>query len=434
MRATFLSLAVLTAVVAAGPAAQTPARAQKPDANKTLDIYVSDVEGGKATLFVSPTGETVLIDSGNPVPRDQERIAAVLAAANVTSLDFLVSTHYHVDHIGGMTELAKTVPIKTFVDHGPTVEPNEQVNGFQAAYAELRAKAKHLVVKPGDKLPIGGIDWRIVTAGGKAIKTPLPGGGKPNPYCADFQPRENLRDPENGQSVGSVITFGKFKTIDLGDLLWNNEFDLMCPSNPIGKVDVYLVSHHGTDASGSTTLVHGLEPRVAVMQNGTRKGGTLQTTTTLNSSPNLEDVWQLHWSYNVGVEGNPPGLMIANVDEPAVIAQILTAPSRGGGPGPGASPSTSPGTGAPQMPPATAPASTVPAATPPATAPAQTATAPGTTPPSDPAAGRQGGTGRGGGTPPHTGPASWIKISAKADGSFTVTNSRNNFSRTYNVR
>jgi beta-lactamase superfamily II metal-dependent hydrolase len=436
MRSTLIALTALAAITVS-PAAQTPA---KPAAGKTLDIYVSDVEGGKATLFVAPTGETVLIDSGNPGPRDQERIAAVLAAAGVKSIDFLVSTHYHVDHIGGMTELAKTVPIKTFVDHGPTVEPKEQINGFQAAYAELRAKAKHLVVKPGDKLPIGGIDWQIVTAGGKAIKKPLPGGGKPNPHCADFKPQENLRDPENGQSVGSVITFGKFKTIDLGDLLWDNEFDLMCPNNPIGKVDVYLVSHHGIDASGSTTLVHGLEPRVAVMQNGTRKGGTLQTTTTLNSSPNLEDIWQLHWSYNVGVEGNPPGLMIANVDEPAVIAQILTAPPRGGGPGPGAAPGGSPAPATMPAPGSTPPAATPPAAAPPTaatpTAAPPTAGAPATTPADPAAAGRQGGGGggRGGGTPPHTGPANWIKISARADGSFTVTNSRNGFSRTYTVK
>ena len=427
MRSTLISLAAVAAITI-GPEAQTPA---KPAAGKTLDIYVSDVEGGKATLFVSPTGETVLIDSGNPGPRDQERIAAVLAAANVKSLDFLVTTHYHVDHIGGMTELAKTVPIRTFVDHGPTVEPKEQVQGFETAYAELYAKAKHLVVKPGDKLPIGGIDWRIVTAGGKAIKTPLPGGGKPNSHCADFKSRQSRQDDENYHSVGSVISYGKFRTIDLGDLLWDMESELMCPNNPIGKVDVYLVSHHGIDASGSSTLVHGLEPRVAIMQNGTRKGGTQQTTTILNSSPNLEDVWQLHWSYNVGVEGNPPGLMIANIDEPAVIAQILTAPPRGGGPGPG--PATSPGTN-PQTPPATAPAATTPAATPATAPPAQTATAPGTTPPTDPAGGRQGGGGRGGGTPAHAGPANWIKISAKADGSFTVTNSRNNFSRTYNAK
>ena len=313
------------------------------------------------------------------------------------------------------------------------MEPKEQVNGFQAAYAELYNKAKHLVVKPGDKLPIAGIDWRIVTAAGKAIKTALPGGGKPNASCAEFQPRENLRDPENGQSVGSVVSFGKFRTIDLGDLLWNNEFDLMCPNNPIGPVDVYLVSHHGTDPSGSAALVHALQPRVAIMQNGTRKGGTLQTSQIINSSPNLEDLWQLHWSHNGGIENNPGGLFIANVDEPSVIATVLTSPPpgpRGGGPGapaPGAAPGA-----LPQAPP-TMPA---PGTAPPAGPAPGAAPAPGAPPSGDPAAapppgGRQGG-GRGG--VQHTGPAFWIKVSARADGSFTVTNTRNNFSRTYNAK
>jgi beta-lactamase superfamily II metal-dependent hydrolase len=424
MRSTLVAFAV-SALVAAVPSAQTPGA--KPAPGKTLDIYISDTEGGKATLFVSPTGETVLIDTGIPGPRDQERITSMLAAAGVKQIDYLVTTHYHVDHIGGMAELAKTMPIKTFVDHGPSVEEREQVNGFQAAYAELYAKAKHLVVKPGDKLPIAGVDWRIVTAAGKALKTALPGGGKPNPYCAEFKPRENLRDPENGQSVGSVITYGKFRTIDLGDLLWNNEGDLMCPNNPIGTVDVYLVSHHGTDPSGSAALVHALQPRVAIMQNGTRKGGTLQTSQIINSSPNLEDLWQLHWSYNGGIENNPGGLFIANVDEPSVIATVLTAPPRGGGPGGG--PAGTIG----QAPPAMA----APAATPPASAAAPGAAAPVQAPaPGDPAAGRQGGGGGGGrgGANQHTGPAFMIKISARADGSFTVTNTRNNFSRTYNAK
>jgi len=428
MRAMYLSL-VLVAVVASAPAAQTPAA--KSAAAKTLDIYVTDVEGGKATLFVSPSGETVLLDTGNPGPRDQERMMAVLTAAGVKQIDHLVTTHYHVDHIGGMQELSKQVPIKHYVDHGPSVEEREQVQGFQAAYAELYGKAKHTIVKPGDKLPVTGLDWRFVTAGGKAIKTPLPGGGKPNPYCADFKPRENLRDPENGQSVGSVIAFGKFRAIDLGDLLWNNEGELMCPNNPIGTVDLYLVSHHGTDPSGSAALVHALQPRVAIMQNGTRKGGTIQTSQMINSSPNLEDLWQLHWSYNGGIEHNPAGLFIANVDEPSVIATVLTAPPpapRGGGPGaPSASAPATPG----------APSSTAPAAAvPPPTAAPSSVTAPPAGPPgSAQAPARQGGPGGGrGGGAPHAGPAFWIKVSARADGSFTVTNTRNGFSRTYNAK
>ncbi len=416
MRSTFACLAML-AIVATAPVAQTPAGKPTSSAGKTLDIYIMDVEGGKATLFVGPTGETVLVDSANPGERDQERIMAVLDAAGVKQIDHLVTTHYHIDHVGGMIELAKKVPIKHFVDHGPTVEENEQVKGFQAAYAELHAKAKHTVVKPGDKLPVAGLDWRVVTAGGKAIKAPLPGGGRPNSYCGTFQPRENTRDPENGQSLGSVVSYGKFRTIDLGDLLWNNEGELMCPNNPIGTVDLYLVSHHGTDPSGSEALVHALQPRVAIMQNGTRKGGTLQTSQIINASPNLEDLWQLHWSYNGRVEHNPGGLFIANVDEPEAIATILTSPPpgpRGGRGGPGAPAAATP-------PPSGAPA-------PSAAAPAGTPTAGG------PPAGRQAGPGGGRGGPQHTGPAFWIKVSARQDGSFTVTNTRNGFSRTYRPR
>lgn len=359
---------------------------------RTLDIYIVDTEGGKATLFVSPDGESVLIDSGNPGGRDTERIMAALSDAGVKQIDYLITTHYHIDHIGGMQELASKIPIRHYLDHGPTVEEHEQVAGFQQKYAELYGKASHTVVKPGDRVPVAGLDWRIVTAGGHAVKTALPGGGQPNPYCAEFKPRENLRDPENGQSVGSVITYGKFRAIDLGDLLWNNEYDLMCPKNPVGAVDLYLVSHHGTDPSGSSALVHAIAPRVAIMQNGTRKGGTVQTYRTLRSAPRIEDIWQLHWSYNGGIEYNPAGVFIANVDDPQTIANVLTSPPpsfgpRGGGPGD-----------------------------------------PGAPPP----AGRQGGPG--GGRGGHAGPAFLIKVSAQADGTFTVTNTRNNFSKTYRPR
>ena len=242
MRAIAAAL-IASAVLTSAPAAQT-----KPA--KTFDIYLSDTEGGKATLFVSPSGQSVLVDTGNPNPRDTDRIMAMLAEAGVKEIDYLILTHYHVDHVGGLQELAKRVTIKHYVDHGPSVEEREQVQGFQAAYAELHAKAKHTVVKPGDKLPVAGLDWRIITSAGKAITTALPGGGKPNPACASFTPRPATNDPENGQSVGSVITFGKFRTIDLGDLLWDKEKDFMCPNNLVGPVDLYIVSHHGIDRLG----------------------------------------------------------------------------------------------------------------------------------------------------------------------------------------
>jgi hypothetical protein len=407
---------------------------------------------------VSPSGESVLVDTGNPNPRDTDRILAMLAEAGVTEIDHLILTHYHVDHVGGLQELAKRVTIKHYVDHGPSVEEREQVQGFQAAYAELHAKAKHTVVKPGDKLPVAGLDWRIITSAGKAITTALPGGGKPNPACASFTPRPASNDPENGQSVGSVITFGKFRTIDLGDLLWDKEKDFVCPNNLVGPVDLYIVSHHGIDSSGSPALVHGLQPRVAIQQNGTRKGGTLQTNRTLYSSPGFEDNWQLHWSYNVGTEYNPAGIFIANIDEPSVVATVLTTPPGGGrgasgGPPPAAAgapptPGAAPGTASAAGPLPPGGAGAAPPASPgsaPAAAPVQpplgagqppntAATGqPGMVPPAGAPGGRQGG-GRGGPGPAHTGPAFLIKVSAQADGTFTVTNTRNGFSRTYRPR
>jgi competence protein ComEC len=375
LAAVAFSLAVLSAPLAAqrGPAPTKP-----------LEIYVVDTEGGKAALWVSPSGQSLLIDSGNPGDRDLDRIMAAINDAGLKQIDFLISTHYHVDHIGGMTELAKRIPIAHFIDHGPSVEPRQQVQGFDTAYAELYGKAKHTVVKPGDKVPIAGLDWRIVTSAGKGLKTPLPGGGKANPACAGVAMKEPAPTDDNGQSVGSVITFGQFRAIDLGDLLWNNELDLVCPSNPVGTVDIYFVTHHGLDASGAPPLVHGVQPRVAIMQNGTRKGAGAQAVATIRSSPGLEDLWQLHWSYNAGIEQNSAGVFIANVDDAATIANVLTAPPRGGGPGGGA-----PGGGGPG--------------------------------------------GRGAGAGAHT-PAYWIKVSAKADGTFTVTNSRNGFSKTYAKR
>jgi competence protein ComEC len=335
-RSAILLSALAVVVVAAVPAAQAPPPANR--GAKALEIYVADTEGGKAALFIAPSGETVLIDSGNPGPRDGDRIVAMLGDAGVKQINHLISTHYHVDHIGGLVELSKRIPILHFIDHGPNVEVKQQVQTFDEAYKELTAKAKHTVVKPGDRVPVAGLDWRIVTSAGQVLKTPLPGGGRPNPACAQFQKRPDPASPDdNAASVGSVVTFGQFRLIDLGDLLWNVEGELMCPNNPVGTVDLYMVTHHGLAQSGSDPLVLGVQPRVAVMQNGTRKGGAIQAYEIMRKSPGLEDIWQLHWSHNAGIEHNPAGVFIANVDDNATIANVLTtAPAgRGGGQGRG---------------------------------------------------------------------------------------------------
>lgn len=308
-----LLILVMLGAVGVGGTAQTT--------SKTLDIYIADTEGGKAALFVSPTGQTALIDTGFPGARDNERILAMLADAGVKQLDYLIVSHYHLDHVGGLQELVRTIPVGTFVDHGATLEGREQVQGFQEAYAQLYGAARHIVAKPGDRLPITGLDWRIVTSAGQALKTPLPGGGKPNPECAHFQQREDPTSPDdNNASVGSVIAYGQFRVLDLADLLWNKEGELMCPTNPIGTVDIYMASNHGSPNAGSAALIHAVHPRVAIVQNGPRKGGSVAAFEILETSPGIDDIWQLHWATAAGAEHNSRGVFIANIDAPGATA------------------------------------------------------------------------------------------------------------------
>lgn len=350
------------------PAALAAAQADAP----TLDIYFIDTEGGQATLYVSRSGETMLVDTGNPGDRDHARIMEVLTAAGVTKIDHLFLTHYHSDHYGGLERLAAAVPILHYYDHGASAEGDRPpVAAFEATYAELTRGATRTVVRPGDRIPFAGVDVVVVASHQQFLAEPLAGArgvGEPNPACERYQPLDlsDHRDIDNDNSAGFVLQYGRFRTINLGDLLWNSEYHLVCP-NKIGTVDVYLTVHHGQGISGSEVLVHGIRPRVAIMNNGTRKGGAVSTFQILHTSPGLEDIWQLHWSYNGGVEYNAPGVFIANLDEPAVLAQVI-APDEGAG---------------------------------------------------------------GGGTPGGHAPAHYIKVSARPDGSFTVTNSRNGFSKSY---
>ena len=340
----------------------------------TLDIYLVDVEGGNATLFAAPSGESLLIDTGNggaAAARDGERIMAAIKDAGLTQIDHLVTTHYHGDHYGAMEYLAGKIPIRDFIDHGPNVQPNEATDAFlQKVYPGLYAKSKHTVVKPGDRIAVKGLDVRVVASAGQALTSALPGAGKPNPYCAAYKAKD--ADPtENAQSVGTHYIFGRFKAVHMGDLTWNKEFDLMCPSNRLGTVDLFVVSHHGQPISNSEVLVHALEPRVAILNNGTRKGGQPDAMKVLFSSPRLEDLWQIHFSLLSGQEYTVPGLFIANgVDEQPATMPIAAAAAPA--PGPGAAP-----------------------------------------------------------PPVHNGAAHWIKVSAKEDGSFSVTNARNGFSKSY---
>jgi hypothetical protein len=273
-----------------------------------------------------------------------------------------------------MSALAAQMPIKEFIDHGPNTDPREIVDNFlENVYPSLHANATHTIVTPGDRIEIAGLDWRIVSAAGETITTALPGAGETNPYCADFVPQED--DPtENAQSVGIVVSFGQFRLAHLGDLTWNKEFDLMCPINRIGMIDLFIVSHHGQPSSNAEVLVNAIRPQVGIINNGTRKGGQPEAMRILNATPGLEDIWQMHFSLLSGQEYTQPGIFIANLlDDPLTTMPIEPIPA----PPPG-----------PDRP--------LP--------------------------------------PQHNGPANWIKVSAEEDGRFTVTNQRNGFTKFYNSR
>ena len=294
----------------------------------TLSIYVVDVEGGNATLVVSPSGQSLLIDAGNLVgaARDADRIMAAARDAGISQIDHLVITHWHGDHYGGVAELSTRIPIRHFIDHGPNVQPNPTVDEFlKTTYPQLYRGAIHTVAKAGDQIAMAGLEVRVVSSAGQVITAPLPGAGRLNPYCASFKPGDN--NAEDPQSVVTYITFGSFRALHPGDLTKNKEFELMCPRSRVGAIDVLVGLHHGQDTSNSEVLVHALQPRVAIMNNGTRKGGGPEVMKIVHTSPGLEDLWQIHFSVLSGQEYTVPGLFIANVvDEPSSTMPIAPIP------------------------------------------------------------------------------------------------------------
>jgi competence protein ComEC len=320
-------------------------------AAKTLDVYDLDVEGGKSVLIVSPSGESMLFDAGWPGfnGRDADRIVKAAKAAGLKQIDYLVISHYDVDHLGDVPLLLSKFPVKRIVDHGPMEASGRTPSERYKAYAAVRDSMDHLTVKAGGRIPIKGIGVLAVTASMKFIEKPLKGAGAPNPLCATHPAEpERASDVEDNMSIGLLFTFGRFRMLDFADLESAYDHKLMCPNNPIGRVDVYQVSIHGQDKGVSPVLAQALHARVALMGNGPRKGGAPKSWQTLRGAPGLEDIWQVHYSIAGGKEHNPPDDFIANLEGPDE--------------------------------------------------------------------------------------AHWIKLSAQKDGTFSVTNSRNGFTRTYRRR
>jgi len=281
-----------------------------------LDIYWIDAEGGAATLIVAPSGESLLVDSGNRTAddRDAKRIFAAAQQAGLKKIDILLTTHFHGDHIGGMAALSQMIPIGMYMDHGESVEINRpQVAAAYKAYEELSA-GKRKVLKAGDRIALKGVDIQVIASAEQAITKALKGAGAKNAACADFREHGPEQDPDNDQSVGFLLKFGKFKFIDMGDLTWNYEQKLVCPNNLIGKVDLFQTSHHGLDRSNSPQFVWAIRPKVALMNNGPRKGGPESVFETLRKSPGIEDIWQVHLALRIPKEINVDEKQIANLE------------------------------------------------------------------------------------------------------------------------
>ena len=334
-------------------AAATLAATAQSAASKNLDIYWIDTEGGGATLMVTPSGQTLLVDTGNPGPddRDPKRIFEAAKAIGLKKIDILLITHYHGDHVGGAPALSRMIPIVKFYDHGDSIEAG---NGPQTAklwsdYQSI-SEGKRVIVKPGDKIPLQGMDVIVVSANGEVIAKPINGGGS-NEFCKDAKQKDTDKT-ENGRSAGFLLTYGKFKFLDVGDLTWDREMMLACPANKVGTVTLFQATHHGfvNGFSGAPALVWAIKPQVVVVNNGPRKGLEGDAWDTITKISGLEDTWQLHRALKNDAAHNTADAQAANLEE--------TADCKGG----------------------------------------------------------------------------WIKASVSKDGKITITNSRNNFSKSYMAR
>jgi competence protein ComEC len=351
------------------PTLLVAAAAVLPAQAKNLDIYWIDVEGGASTLIVAPSGESLLIDTGWTVgDRDAKRILAAAQDAGLKKIDSLLISHWHADHVGGLAALSKLIPIGRFFDHGDAIEKENQQ--WLDSYKTASAGGKRTVVKPGDEIPIKGIRTLVVSSNQQILPHAVNGGG-PNPLCASAEQKAPVA-PENQRTVGMLLTYGKFKFLDLIDLDWEKEMELACPVNKLGHVTLYQTSRHGSfDGAGAPAFLGAIRPQVVVMNNGPRKGmgqvdnnvksvtppGTKTAPYERNSYlrlaklPGIEGIWQEHLSLlDKDPAHNAAENMIANFED--------TAECQG----------------------------------------------------------------------------HWIKASVARDGKFTVTNSRNGFSRTYTAR
>lgn len=310
-------------------------------ADGTLKIVSVDVEGGGGTLFVTPEGKSLLIDTGWPAnygllpspdgaKSSADRIVAAAKKLGLSKIDYVITTHYHMDHVGGMTELVAKMPVDTFIDHGPNVEhlppgqkedpqlPGGAPDILYPKYLAVIKGHKHIVATPGQVIPIGSMTATIVASDGKTLSKPLPGAGAPNPACetADAKSTKVVGGEENRRSVASVLRFGKVSIALFGDLSWDKERELSCPVGKLGHVNLLIVTQHGSNISSNPANIADMRPAIALMGMGGKKGGDADPIKVIKASPGLMGFWQTHESF-AHPEWSGDKQMIANLNPPA---------------------------------------------------------------------------------------------------------------------
>jgi beta-lactamase superfamily II metal-dependent hydrolase len=307
-------VAILLLALLARPSGQSPADG--------LSIYFIDVEGGQSTLIVAPTGESMLVDAGYADnDRDPNRILAAAHDAGIRQIDTLLVTHFHADHDGGVPGVARQIPIKQFLDDGDVVRTPEAIADRDwlltlaryNAYVQARGRAPHVEPQPGYQMKVGAAQVTFVSHDGKTITQPLPGGGESNAACPATAP-DAQEKIENPRSNGFVLQFGRFRFLDLGDLVGQPLFALLCPRSLIGPVDLYLIPHHGGVDTWYPATFAGFHPRVAIINNGPLKGGAPEAFDAVRHAPGLEATFQLHASRLPGSIDLPPS-QISNLDD-----------------------------------------------------------------------------------------------------------------------
>ena len=299
-----VSMIALTAFHSALVAQTTP--------TDTLDIYWIDVEGGAATLIVTPAQQSILMDAGwdRDDERDAKRIQHAMEDADIDHIDYFITSHFHRDHVDGLPAIANRVPIEAFIDHGDSVE-QDRPNGLASWNRYLSvADGKRRTIEPGDKLPLDGIEFSFVAARRKTIETALSPAGN-NPYCQSASPGDDLQG-ENASSVGYLLSLGAFQFLNLGDLTPNIQHDLACPENKLGVVDLYQIPHHGMRNALSPALTWAVQPKVAVINNGPHKGGGPDSYEIIEEIEGLEDIWMVHRALDTDDAHNTSERLTAN--------------------------------------------------------------------------------------------------------------------------